>query len=70
MNVHPVGTIILAAVLLVILIALAGVYLLISSRDSKEVRVPNVVGKTIEEAKKLPEIIKKRMDQGGFNNEK
>ena len=42
--------IILAAVLLVILIALAGVYLLISSNDVKEVKVPNVVGMTIEEA--------------------
>ena len=42
--------IILAAVLLVILIALAGVYLLISSNDVKEVKVPNVVGLTIEEA--------------------
>lgn len=42
--------IILAAVLLVVLIALAGVYLLISSKDVKEVKVPNVVGLTIEEA--------------------
>lgn len=42
--------IILASVLLVILIALAGVYLLISSRDVKEVKVPNVIGMTIEEA--------------------
>lgn len=42
--------IILAAVLLLILIALAGVYLLISSNDVKEVKVPNVVGLTIEEA--------------------
>ena len=42
--------IILAAVLLVILIALAGVYLLISSRDVKEVKVPYVIGLTIEEA--------------------
>lgn len=42
--------IILAAVLLVILIVLAGVYLLISSDDVKEVKVPNVVGMTIEEA--------------------
>ena len=42
--------IILAAVLLVILIVLAGVYLLISSNDIKEVKVPNVVGLTIEEA--------------------
>ena len=44
--------IILAAVLLVILIVLAGVYLLISSNDVKEVKVPNVVGLTIEEAMK------------------
>lgn len=42
--------IILAAVLLVILIALAGVYLLITSNDVKEVKVPNVVGMTTEEA--------------------
>ncbi len=42
--------IILAAVLLVILIALAGVYLLITSNDVKEVKVPNVVGLTLEEA--------------------
>lgn len=42
--------IILAAVLLLILISLAGVYLLISSRDVKEVKVPNVVGLTIDEA--------------------
>lgn len=42
--------IILAAVLLVILIALAGIYLLISSKDIKEVKVPNVVGLTIDEA--------------------
>ena len=42
--------IILAAVLLVILIALAGVYLLISSNDVKEVKVPSVVGLTIDEA--------------------
>ena len=42
--------IILAAVLLVILIVLAGVFLLISSNDVKEVKVPNVVGLTIEEA--------------------
>ena len=42
--------IILAAVLLLILIALAGVYLLISSNDVKEVKVPKVVGLTIEEA--------------------
>lgn len=43
-------SIILAAVLLVILIALAGVYLLISSNDVEEVKVPNVVGMTIDEA--------------------
>ena len=42
--------IILAAVLLVILIALAGIYLLIISNDVKEVKVPNVVGLTVEEA--------------------
>lgn len=42
--------IILAAVLLVILIALSGVYLLITSRDVKEVKVPNVVGLTTDEA--------------------
>lgn len=42
--------IILAAVLLVILIALAGIYLLISSNDVKEVKVPNVVGLSIDEA--------------------
>ena len=49
--------IILAAVLLVILIALAGVYLLISSNDVKEVKVPNVVGMTIEEAmEKIEEV--------------
>ena len=42
--------VILAAVLLVILIALSGVYLLISSKDVKEVKVPNVIGLTIEEA--------------------
>lgn len=42
--------IILAAVLLLILIALAGVYLLISSKNVKEVKVPNVVGLTIDEA--------------------
>jgi len=42
--------IILAGVLLVILIALAGVYLLISSKDVEEVKVPNVIGYTIEEA--------------------
>ena len=49
--------IILAAVLLVILIALAGVYLLISSNDVKEVKVPNVVGLTIDEAiEKIEEV--------------
>ena len=49
--------IILAAFLLVILIVLAGVYLLISSNDVKEVKVPNVVGMTIEEAmKKIEEV--------------
>ncbi len=42
--------IILAAVLLLILIVLAGVYLLISGNDVKEVKVPDVVGLTIEEA--------------------
>jgi len=42
--------IILAVVLLVVLIVLAGVYLLISNRDVKEVKVPNVVGLTTEEA--------------------
>lgn len=42
--------IILAVVLLVILIALAGVYLLISNRNVKEVKVPNVVGLTTDEA--------------------
>lgn len=42
--------IILAAVLLLILIALAGIYLLISSNDVKEVKVPNVVGLSIDEA--------------------
>ena len=42
--------IILAAVLLVFLIVLAIVYLLISNQDVKEVKVPNVVGLTIEEA--------------------
>ena len=47
----------LAAVLLLILIALAGVYLLISSNDVKEVKVPNVVGLTIEEAmQKIEEV--------------
>ena len=44
--------IILAAVLLVILIVLAGVYLLISNNDVKEVKVPNVVGLPIEDAMK------------------
>ena len=42
--------IILAAVLLVILIALSGIYLLITNRTVKEVKVPNVVGLTTEEA--------------------
>lgn len=42
--------IILAVVLLVVLIALAGVYLLISNRNVKEVKVPNVIGLTTEEA--------------------
>jgi len=42
--------IILAAVLLVVLIALAGVYLLISNRNVKEVKVPNVIGLTTDEA--------------------
>ena len=42
--------IILAVILLVVLIALAGVYLLISNRNVKEVKVPNVVGLTTEEA--------------------
>ena len=42
--------IILAAVLLVILIALGGIYLLISNRDVKEVKVPDVVGLTTEKA--------------------
>lgn len=49
--------IILAGVLLVILIALALVYLLISNHDVKEVKVPNVSGLTIEEA--IKEIEKK-----------
>ena len=49
--------IILAAVLLVILIALAGVYLMISNNEVKEVKVPNVVGLTIEEAmEKIEEV--------------
>ena len=42
--------IILAVVLLGTLIVLAGVYLLITSKDVKEVKVPNVVGLTTEEA--------------------
>ncbi len=42
--------IILAAVLLVVLIALSGVYLLISNRNVKEVKVPDVTGLTIDEA--------------------
>ena len=42
--------IILAAVLLIFLIVLAIVYLLISNQDVKEVKVPNVVGLTTEEA--------------------
>ena len=42
--------IILAAVLLVTLIALAGIYLLISNRNVKEVKVPDVVGLTTDEA--------------------
>ena len=42
--------IILAIVLLGTLIVLAGVWLLISSKDVKEVKVPNVVGLTTEEA--------------------
>lgn len=48
--------IILAVVLLGTLIVLAGVYLLITSKDVKEVKVPNVVGLTTEEAiKKMKE---------------
>lgn len=48
--------IILAVVLLGTLIVLAGVYLLITSKDVKEVKVPNVVGITTEEAiKKIKE---------------
>lgn len=48
--------IILAVVLLGTLIVLAGVYLLITSKDVKEVKVPNVVGSTTEEAiKKIKE---------------
>lgn len=42
--------IILAIVLLVILIALAGIFLLITNNDVKEVKVPDVVGLTTEEA--------------------
>lgn len=42
--------IILATVLLVILIVLAVVFLLITNNDVKEVKVPDVVGLTIEEA--------------------
>ena len=42
--------IILAGVLLVVLIALAGIYLLISNRNVKEVKVPDVTGLTTEEA--------------------
>ena len=42
--------IILAVVLLGTLIVLAGVYLLITSKDVKEVKVPNVVGLTTEKA--------------------
>ena len=42
--------IILAAILLVILIVLAVVYLLISSRNVKEVKVPNVIGLSTDEA--------------------
>lgn len=42
--------IILAAVLLVILITLAGIYLLITNNDVKEVKVPDVTGLTLEEA--------------------
>ena len=48
--------IILAVVLLGTLIVLAGVYLLITSKDVKEVKVPNVVGLTTEKAiKKIKE---------------
>ena len=47
--------IILAGVLLVILIALAGFYKLVLDHDDKEVRVPNVVGLTTEEAIKAIE---------------
>lgn len=42
--------IILAGVLLVVLIVLAGVYLLITNNDVKEVKVPDVIGLTTEEA--------------------
>lgn len=49
--------IILAVVLLGTLIVLGGVLLLISSKDVKEVKVPNVVGLTTEEA---IELIKKQ----------
>lgn len=42
--------IILAGVLLIVLIALAGFYKLVLDHDDKEVRVPNVVGLTTEEA--------------------
>lgn len=42
--------IILAIVLLGTLIVLAGVWLLISSKDVKEIKVPNVVGLTTDEA--------------------
>ena len=45
--------IILAVVLLGTLIVLAGVYLLITSKDVKEVKVPNVVGLTTEKAIKM-----------------
>ena len=48
--------IILAVVLLGTLIVLAGVYLLITSKDVKEVKVPNVVGLTTQKAiKKIKE---------------
>ncbi len=48
--------IILAVVLLGTLIVLAGVYLLITSKDVKKVKVPNVVGLTTEKAiKKIKE---------------
>ena len=45
--------IILAVVLIGTLIVLAGVYLLITSKDVKEVKVPNVVGLTTEKAIKM-----------------